>query len=101
MATDVPPDQVPVAQATSFSGVLVFLLNDVEGSTYRWEQFPAAMRDALERHDRLVNESVVTHHGQVFRTVGDSFHAVHGPFRRRVRRDPGPESLDCGGLQRD
>ncbi|MDW9451787.1 adenylate cyclase [Sinorhizobium meliloti] len=76
MPTDVPPDQVPVAQATSFSGVLVFLLTDVEGSTYRWEQFPAAMREALERHDRLVNESVITHQGQIFKTVGDSFHAV-------------------------
>lgn len=77
MSPNVPPDPAPAGKTASFaSGVLIFLLTDIEGSTYRWEEFPEAMREALERHDALLYETVLRNHGQVFKTLGDSFHAV-------------------------
>jgi class 3 adenylate cyclase len=36
------------------SGTLTFLFTDLEGSTRRWEQFPHAMKAALERHDAIL-----------------------------------------------
>lgn len=58
------------------SGLVVFLLTDVEGSTYRWEMYPDAMRDALERHDAILREAVLGNKGHIFKTAGDSFHAA-------------------------
>jgi class 3 adenylate cyclase len=36
------------------SRTLTFLFTDLEGSTRLWEQFPRAMKDALERHDAIM-----------------------------------------------
>lgn len=58
------------------SGVLAFLLTDIEGSTQRWEAWPDAMRDALDRHDTILRESILSRNGHVFRTAGDSFFAA-------------------------
>jgi hypothetical protein len=33
------------------SGVVTFLVTDIEGSTRRWEADPELMRSALEAHD--------------------------------------------------
>ncbi|WP_203428339.1 adenylate/guanylate cyclase domain-containing protein [Rhizobium sp. BG4] len=74
MAFEMSPQQPAGSPLTS--GVLVFLLTDVEGSTYRWEEFPDAMGEALERHDAILREAILSHGGHVFKTVGDSFHAV-------------------------
>jgi class 3 adenylate cyclase len=57
---------------------VTYLFTDVEGSTRLWEHFPDQMRQALVRHDGLV-ESVVTRHGGVVvrpRGEGDSHFAV-------------------------
>ncbi len=51
---------------------LAFLFTDIEGSTGLWERQPGAMRDALSRHDALLRETVETHGGRVFKTMGDS-----------------------------
>src|SRR3954454_11655683 len=58
------------------SGTVTFLFTDIEGSTQRWQQQPAAMGSALARHDRLVREAMETHGGIVFKTVGDAFCAA-------------------------
>ncbi len=58
------------------SGIVTFLFSDVEGSTRLWEEQPAAMSAALARHDALMQEAIDAAGGFVFKTVGDSFHAV-------------------------
>ena len=37
---------------------LTFLFTDLESSTRLWEQFPQAMKAALERHDALLRAAV-------------------------------------------
>lgn len=58
------------------SGTVTLLFTDVEGSTRLWEGQPAAMRTALEQHDRLLSEVIENHRGYVFYTGGDAFGAA-------------------------
>ena len=53
------------------AGTVTFLLTDIAGSTRLWEQHPAAMRQALVRHDALVETVVVEHGGVVVRPRGE------------------------------
>jgi len=59
-------------------GTVTLLLTDIEGSTRMWEAHPAAMKDALERHNACVRAAVEGHDGTVVtsRGEGDSFFAV-------------------------
>src|SRR6266508_1072047 len=57
-------------------GTLTFCFTDIEGSTQLWEQHPQAMPAALARHDAILHALITAHHGVVFKTVGDSAHAV-------------------------
>jgi predicted ATPase/class 3 adenylate cyclase len=60
------------------AGTVTFLLTDIEGSTRLWENAPAAMEVALERHNHLLTEVIEDHGGVVVtsRGEGDSFFAV-------------------------
>src|SRR6476620_8188857 len=58
------------------SGTVTFLYTDIEGSTVRWERWPAAMKSAVEHHDALMREAIEANGGTVFRTMGDAFCAV-------------------------
>ena len=58
------------------TGTVTFLFTDIEGSTQRWDEFPDAMRAALERHDTLMRVAVAGQGGYVFKTVGDAFCAA-------------------------
>ena len=58
------------------TGLVTFLFTDIEGSTRMWERFPDDMPAALERHDRILNQSIAKYAGVVFRTVGDAFCAA-------------------------
>jgi predicted ATPase/class 3 adenylate cyclase len=58
------------------SGTVTFLFTDLEGSTRLWEQHPAAMRPALERHDALLRVAVEGAGGRMVKTTGDGLHAV-------------------------
>ncbi len=58
------------------TGNVTFLFTDIEGSTRLWEANLAAMGPALALHDRILREAVTTHHGVVFKTVGDAFCVV-------------------------
>ena len=58
------------------SGTLTFLFTDLEGSTRLWEQFPHAMKPALERHDAILRAAVAGSNGQVVKTTGDGMMAV-------------------------
>jgi serine/threonine protein kinase/DNA-binding SARP family transcriptional activator/WD40 repeat protein len=50
---------------------LAFLLTDIEDSTVLWEMKTAAMRLAVERHDRIVRGAVDAAGGWVVKRVGD------------------------------
>jgi predicted ATPase/class 3 adenylate cyclase len=60
------------------SGTVTFLFTDIEDSTRRWDQEPAAMSVALARHDRLLRYAVAVNGGAVFATGGDGMAAVFG-----------------------
>src|SRR6185436_9549631 len=53
------------------TGTVTFLFTDVEGSTRLWTEQPEAMRDALARHDGLLEALTERHHGQVVRPRGE------------------------------
>jgi predicted ATPase/class 3 adenylate cyclase len=53
-----------------------FLFTDVEGSTRLWEEYPQTMSVLLAEHNRILQDAVESHHGRVFKTVGDGFCAV-------------------------
>lgn len=57
-------------------GTVTFLFTDIEGSTRLWEQDRAAMSAALERHDRILHDSVADAGGVVFSTGGDGLAAA-------------------------
>ena len=50
---------------------LAFLFTDIEASTRRWEEYPEAMFDVIERHDALLNRVVSDHSGTAFHFSGD------------------------------
>jgi len=70
----------PVALTTAAfpTGTIAFLFTDIEGSTQLWEHEPQAMSTALARHDTILRDVIAMHGGNVFKTVGDSVHAVFG-----------------------
>ena len=58
------------------SGTLTFLFTDLEGSTRLWERFPQALKRALERHDRILQDAVTGSNGQVIKATGDGLMAI-------------------------
>ncbi|MDQ2964146.1 MAG: AAA family ATPase [Pseudomonadota bacterium] len=54
-------------------GTVTFLFTDVEGSTRLIQQYPDAMKRALERHNTLLQSAIGAHRGHVFQVVGDAF----------------------------
>ncbi len=66
------------APQTLPTGVITFLLTDIEGSTRLWEREPDAMRQALVRHDAIVSACVRRQQGHVVKSKGegDSVFAV-------------------------
>jgi len=69
------------------TGMITFLLSDVEGSTLLWEQYPEQMGEALTRHDKIIEQVVVAHIGMVVRPrgEGDSRFAVFEQADKAVR----------------
>jgi class 3 adenylate cyclase len=53
------------------TGDITFVMTDVVGSTALWEAAPTAMRDAIRRHDEIVEDSVSTAGGAVVRPRGE------------------------------
>ncbi|MGB8646152.1 MAG: AAA family ATPase, partial [Anaerolineae bacterium] len=53
------------------SGIVTFLFTDIEGSTRLWEQHPDAMRQAMTRHDVLIEETVARDAGHIVRPRGE------------------------------
>ncbi|MBW3660619.1 MAG: tetratricopeptide repeat protein [Gemmatimonadetes bacterium] len=55
---------------------MTFLFTDIERSTELWQRHPDGMPEAIARHDAVLTETIEGHGGRVFKTVGDSVHAV-------------------------
>jgi predicted ATPase/DNA-binding SARP family transcriptional activator len=53
------------------TGVVTFLLTDVEGSTRLWERHPSAAQEAIARHDELIASAVAAHGGVLLKTKGE------------------------------
>jgi predicted ATPase/class 3 adenylate cyclase len=58
------------------SGMVSFLLTDIEGSSRLWEIHSEGMGRALGEHDRLLRQAIAAHDGHVFATAGDSIGAA-------------------------
>jgi predicted ATPase/class 3 adenylate cyclase len=53
------------------TGTVTFLFTDIENSTALWDKHPGEMRQALERHDRILQDASAAHGGFVFSHGGD------------------------------
>lgn len=53
------------------SGVVTFLLTDVEGSTGLWDTSPQEMDTALRRHDAIIAAAVASHGGTLLKSRGE------------------------------
>src|SRR5215210_2546596 len=54
------------------AGTVTFLFTDIEQSTKGWERDAAAARFVVERHLALIRQTVESHGGVHFKTVGDA-----------------------------
>ena len=59
--------------ATAPTGTVALVFTDMQGSTRLWERCGAAMRAALEVHDRVLRALLARHAGYEVKTQGDSF----------------------------
>ena len=53
------------------TGVITFCMSDIEGSTAMWEAEPAAMAEALVRHDELIADCMAVHGGRFIGSMGE------------------------------
>ncbi len=53
------------------TGTVTYLFTDIEGSAQLWEQDPQTMREAMSRHDVLVETCAEQHAGHVVRPRGE------------------------------
>src|SRR6267378_2372837 len=76
-------------------GTLTFMLTDLVGSTRAWESAPAAMRQAMAAHDRIVDRCLKQHHGTDVPSAraGDSILAVFAWAAARPISRSGSEPL--------
>ena len=84
-------------------GTVTFLFTDIESSTRLWDEHPAEMQIAVERHDAIVREAIESGGGYVFSTAGDGLAAAFGRAgdaldaavvaQRRLETEPWPEPV--------
>ena len=53
------------------SGVVSFVLTDIEGSTAMWDTHPREMAEVLERHDEMIAKAVSAQRGVVLKAKGE------------------------------
>jgi DNA-binding SARP family transcriptional activator/class 3 adenylate cyclase len=78
LAEAAPPGPAPEELPT---GVVTFLLTDIEGSSGLWEADPDAMAAALELHDELIAGTMQARGGRLLKTKGEGDSTVT-VFRR-------------------
>lgn len=91
------------------SGVVTFCLSDIEDSTALWESNPAAMAEALARHDELIADCAERHGGRLLKSMGEGDSTVSvfdsAPSAltaaleatRTLAAEPWPEGLRIAG----
>jgi class 3 adenylate cyclase len=83
------------------SGMVTFLLTDIEGSSRLWETHPEGMGRALAEHDRVLREAIDSHHGYLFATAGDSigaaFHEAADAVNAALAAQLATKELAVGG----
>jgi class 3 adenylate cyclase len=57
-------------------GTVTFLFTDIEGSTALWERDRSAMASAVDRHIAALRQAVQSHHGVLYKVVGDATQAA-------------------------
>ncbi len=67
------------------TGTVTFLFTDMEGSTRLWDEFPAAMNEALTRHDEILAGVAEAHDGYVFSRAGDGWGVAFASSVEAVR----------------
>ena len=60
------------------AGTVTFLFTDIEGSTRLWEADPQAMQIELTAHDSVLQSTIESHGGWLFRHTGDGVCAAFG-----------------------
>jgi WD40 repeat protein/class 3 adenylate cyclase len=53
------------------AGVITFCVSDIEGSAAMWEAQPAAMAEALVRHDEVIADCAAEHGGRLLQSMGE------------------------------
>jgi class 3 adenylate cyclase len=53
------------------TGVITFCVSDIEGAAAIWESEPAAMAEALVRHDEVIADCVAAHGGRLLKSIGE------------------------------
>eukprot|EP00727_Mastigamoeba_balamuthi_P010875 m51a1_g641 putative adenylate cyclase protein (928) ;mRNA; r:169308-173222 len=66
-------------------GNIALAFTDVENSTAQWEQYPDAMRTALEQHFQVLREHLAKCEGYEVKTEGDAMMAVFAAPQQAVR----------------
>jgi len=83
------------------SGTVTFVLSDIEGSTRRWQEDEAGMRQALARHDAIVRSAIEARSGHVVKHTGDGVMAVFASAPDAIAAAVGAQralqSADWGG----
>ena len=72
------------------SGVVTFLITDIERSAQLWESDPESMSAALARHDEIIDSTVVRAGGRVFTHAGDGLFVAFGSPSEAVKA-----AVDC------
>ena len=54
------------------------LFTDIYRSTQLWEKFPRDFKTALEKHNTTVEETVLSHGGEIMKNLGDGYIAIFG-----------------------
>ena len=54
-------------------GNMTFIFTDIKKSSELWDQFPAAMTEALSTHHRAIRELIESSKGYEVKTIGDAF----------------------------
>jgi DNA-binding SARP family transcriptional activator/class 3 adenylate cyclase len=78
-AGDAPPPGF--ARGAPPTGVITFLMTDIEGSSSLWELDADLMAAALELHDDLIADTVIAHGGRLLKAKGEG-DATLTVFRR-------------------
>jgi predicted ATPase/class 3 adenylate cyclase len=58
------------------TGTVTFLFTDIEGSTSLWERARTTMRASVERHLAILRGIIETHHGVLYKQIGDGTQAA-------------------------